>query len=437
MARQNILLILTDQQQAQALGCVNPSFSTPNLDRLAAEGVRFSNAIAASGQCTPSRASLMTGLYPHQVGVLRIGHQLDPALDSVGKVFRRNGYETAYFGKWHLYTPLEAHGYDITQWRNDGVDPGGPWHGAERSETAADAGPIAMTLNYLEDYDGDKPFFLITSWNTPHPPFEFVEPFTERFPRDEMPVPDSFYKDDLSTKPKWQQERASNGESLLTEDIVRRDGQAYRTMVAHLDWNVGRILDVLERKGLAERTSIMFTTDHGDMQGAHRLRLKGVIPYKELYNVPLIMRTPGRESMRKVIEDLVVNTAVPGTLMELAGINIPEQFEGGSLVPLLGRTERPEDEMVFFEHYQAYWGFYPFRGVQTREWKYVFYYEHGVEEMYDLVDDPDENINVADKPSAAAAKGRLRQAVDEWWNSTPSREPLLDPKETWGSGGPK
>ncbi|WP_317957541.1 sulfatase-like hydrolase/transferase, partial [Paenibacillus chitinolyticus] len=122
---------------------------------------------------------------------------------------------------------------------------------------------------------------------------------------------------------------------------------------------------------MLENTVILFTSDHGDMQGAHRLRLKGVIPYKELYNVPLILYLPGEKPKRKIIPDLISTSAVTGTLLDAAGIPVPKECEGGSLLPVLDRTEPPSDECVFFEHYKAYWGRHPMIGVQTPEWKYV------------------------------------------------------------------
>lgn len=170
------------------------------------------------------------------------------------------------------------------------------------------------------------------------------------------------------------------------------------------------------------------------MQGAHRLRLKGVIPYKELYNVPMILYIPGMEPARKVIPDLLSTAAVPGTLLEAAGLPVSDRFEGGSFLPLIQRKERPAEEKVFFEHYKAYWGFHPFRGVQTTKWKYVFYYQEALEEMYDLEADPDENRNVAGRPEFDETRRRLKDEVDRWWEATGAlnREPMIDESNPWG-----
>ncbi|MFC5451595.1 sulfatase family protein [Paenibacillus aestuarii] len=438
----NVIMIATDQQKVSAMGCVDASYRTPQLDRLAERSVRFTGVISTSAQCSPSRASWMTGKYPHQVGVNQIGHVLDPREWGIAKEFNHAGYETAYFGKWHLGLSASAHDFQITHYRTDELELGGA-NTDPRFLSNKDAVTTAMALNYLEDYQGDKPFFLKVCWHMPHPnapidqPFELIERYAEQFQLADMPIPDSFLRDNLAGKPVFQRERSETGESLLTEELVRRDAQRYRTMLSLMDWNLGRLIAKLEAKGLLVNTAILFTSDHGDMQGAHRLRLKGVLPYKELYNVPLILYVPGVSPSRKVIPDLVSSAAVPGTLLAAAGLEVPAEFEGGSLLPHLNLVAPPVQEHVFFEHYKAYWGYHPMRGVQTPDWKYVYYYEDDMEEMYDLRQDPDELVNVAGELEAETARLQLRQQVDDWWDATGglSRPAIEDLNSTWGKNG--
>lgn len=436
----NVIMISTDQQQATAMGCVDSSYYTPHLDRLVAGSVRFTGAISTSAQCSPSRASWMTGKYPHQVGVYQIGHILDPNEWGIAKEFNKAGYETVYFGKWHLGLSPAEHDFQVTDYRTEGLDLTGanPMPGYHSHK---DAVSTAKALNYLDDYDGSKPFFMKLCWYMPHPntpakqqPFELIERFADRFPLEDMPVPRSYYEDDLSGKPSFQRERSSSDESDLTEALVRSDARKYRTMLSQMDANLGRLLDKLEAKAMLQNTVILFTSDHGDMQGAHRLRLKGVLPYKELYNVPLILSIPGEIPKRSVIPDLVSTAAVTGTLLDAAGIPVPAACEGGSLLPVLERTEAPKDERVFFEHYKAYWGRHPLIGVQTKEWKYVYYLEEQMEEMYDLRSDPDEVVNVAGQVYAESARAGLREAVEAWWTATGgfTKQAIEDPTSTWG-----
>ncbi|TBL68481.1 sulfatase [Paenibacillus thalictri] len=436
----NVIMVSTDQQQLNAMGCADPSYYTPNLDRLAQRSVRFTGAISTSAQCSPSRASWMTGKFPHQVGVYQIGHVLDPQEWGIAKEFNKAGFETVYFGKWHLGLSPADHEFQVTDYRTDGLDlSGANAHPGYHSHK--DAVTTAKALNYLDDYDGSKHFFMKLCWYMPHPntpqkqqPFELIERFADKFPLEDMPVPSSYYEDDLSGKPPFQRERSSSDESDLTEDMVRNDARKYRTMLAQMDANLGRLLAKLEEKQMLEDTVILFTSDHGDMQGAHRLRLKGVLPYKELYNVPLILHIPGTELRRKLIPDLVSTAAVTGTLLDAAGVAVPEECEGGSLLPVLERAEAPQDERVFFEHYKAYWGRHPLIGVQTQEWKYVYYLEEDMEEMYDLKNDPQELVNAAGLAYAEEARRQLRLAVEEWWEATGgfARQAIEDPTSTWG-----
>lgn len=421
------------------MGCVDPSYHTPNLDRLAGRSVRFTGTISTSAQCSPSRATWMTGKFPHQVGVYQIGHVLDPQEWGIAKEFNRAGYETVYFGKWHLGLSPADHEFQVTDYRTDGLELAGA-NADPRFHSHNDAVTTAKALNYLDDCDGSKPFFMKLCWYMPHPnapvdyPFEWIERYADRFPLEEMPIPRSYYEDDLSGKPPFQRERASSGESELTEHLVRRDAQRYRSMLALMDQYLGRLLDKLEAKNMLDDTAILFTSDHGDMQGAHRLRLKGVLPYKELYNVPLILSMPGAAPKRKVVPDLVSTAAVTGTLLDAAGIAVPPECEGGSLLPLLDRSEPPAEEHVFFEHYKAYWGRHPMVGVQTPDWKYVYYLEDELEEMYDLRSDPDEIVNMAGRPEAEEMRRRLQRTAEAWWTSTGglARTPIEDPNSVWG-----
>ncbi|UOF88746.1 sulfatase-like hydrolase/transferase [Fodinisporobacter ferrooxydans] len=439
MEQKNVLWIMTDQQRVNAMGCADSSYITPNIDELANKGIRFTGTVTTSAQCTPARASWETGKYPHQVGVNQIGHAINPNYPLVAKEFKKSGYQTVHFGKWHLFTDRKQCGYEILDYRVDGVLHGPANMKNPDSWSAKDALSTAMAINYIQDSKKD-PFFMVLSWYCPHPGtsrFELIEEFAHLYPLNQIPIPSSFYDDDLTGKPKFQRLRADSEESMLTEEQIRIDGQKYRTMISYLDWNVGRIMKVLEDKGILENTIIIFTSDHGDMQGAHRLALKGVLPYRELFNVPLIIYEPGRQITRKIIDDLVSSAAVPGTILDLAGLPVPDSFEGGSLLEHLEFNKTPEEQYVFFEHYKAYWGFHPFYGIQTDKWKYVFYYQENMEEMYDLVNDPNEIRNIAEFKEVQSTKLSLKKIADSWWEKTGALniEPIIanNVKGVWNS----
>ena len=407
---------MCDQMQYQRQGTVDPVAYTPSLDRLAREGVFFSHFYASNGQCVPSRASIQTGLYPHEAEVMIIqgfhGHtaRLTGEDRTVGHVFRDAGYTTAYFGKGHFGTPQEELGYDHG---GVGERPGRPLSKGDRE--IADA-----ALRYLDAYDPERPLFLTVSFHMPHPPFEAVETFLPRYPLEDLSLPESFYRDDLSSKPRFLQEHIRDGQhGALDEEDLRDELKRYYTMISEVDRLFGSLRAALESRGMWDDSVVAFTADHGDMMGAHRMRKKGTIPYDEIFHVPMIFRFPGGDPVRRVVDDLAVNVSLPGTLIEAAGMKVPAEFRGGSLMPAIGRREHPDDEMVFYEHYGAYWGIHPFRVAQTRDWKYVKYYgPDDTEELYNLKADPIEVENLAGDPAVESTRASLEEAVDRWWRET-------------------
>ncbi len=424
MARPHVLLLICDQMQYQRQGTIDPVARTPHLDRLAGEGVFFTHHHCANAQCVPSRASLQTGLYPHEAGVMIIygfhGHtgRLTAEQRTIGHVLRDAGYTTAYFGKTHFGTPLVGLGY------NHGVE-----RGARPPLSVGDQAIVDEALAFLAAHDPARPLFLTVSLHQPHPPFELVEEFASQYPPERLAIPPSYRLDDLSGKPPFQREHASGAHCYPDEDALRRELRAYYTMISNVDHLFGLVRAAFEARGMWDDTVVAFTADHGDMMGAHRLRLKGTLPYDELFRAPLTLRVPGRPVSRRVVDDLTVNVSLPGTLIEAAGLPLPATFKGGSLLPTLGRAAPPDNEEIFFEHYGAYWGLHPFRAIRVRdaargEWKFVKYYgeDLGEMELYDLASDPHEVVNRADDPALAALRADLEARVDAWWERTGGRD---------------
>ncbi|TCC36257.1 sulfatase [Kribbella speibonae] len=417
MSPRHVVLLIADQFQYQRLGTVDPVSRTPHLDQLAAEGVNYTNMFCSNPQCTPSRVSMQTGLYPHEAGVLAIygfrGHtgHLSPDRLTVGKVFRDAGWTTAYFGKSHLGHHLDALGYDHSLER--GV--GSPLSSVDRAVTA-DA------VRFIGDHEAAQPLFLTVSWHEPHPAFEHVAPFDEYFPPDEMPIP-STYGDDLVGKPPYQAKRRAMPHGGVEVDRLQEELSCYYSMIGHVDSLVGQVRRALEERGMWDDAVVLFTSDHGDMMGAHGFRLKGVLPYDELYRIPFVLKVPGPPAERAVVDDLCVNVAQPGTLLASAGLPVPAEMTGGSVLDRASHVSPPEDECVFFEHYAAYWGLHPFRVARTRDWKYVRHFGDTLwEELYDLAADPGELHNVIDREDLAGTRRDLRLRVDEWWESTGGRD---------------
>jgi arylsulfatase A-like enzyme len=154
------------------------------------------------------------------------------------------------------------------------------------------------------------------------------------------------------------------------------------------------------------------------MQGAHRLNKKGVVAYDEILRVPLIVRVPGRDSTRDRIPDLISNRAIPSTLFDAAGIDAPAEFDAESALDAFKREQPADDDRVFFEHRYAYWGDHPYRGVRTSRWKYVEYFGDETSELYDMISDPHELINLASEPDHAETVDLLRDSLHEWWTES-------------------
>ncbi len=430
----HVLVLLCDQMQADRMGFVDGLTHTPTLDRLAREGVHFTNAYTTQGQCVPSRAVLQTGLYAHECGVMVnygfYNHQnrLGPQHTTVGHVFRDAGYRTVYFGKSHLGLPLERLGYD-TAWTSDTLK--------TDAETTAALGiehvPGPMRRDYLaaekavawlQDYEPDgQPLFFTFSTNLPHPPF-FLEPkYADRYDEDALPVPASFHAEAFADKPAYQQEhREDRQHGVESETGLRTMLRQYLTMISVMDEHLGRVIAEFERLGLWEDTIVLFTADHGDMMGAHGFNRKGTLPYEELYRIPLLVRDPARPELRgRTVDAIASNERFAATLIRLAGLEAPESFRHGDLWPELFGRVPPEEQRAFIEHYAAYWGIHPFRGIVTPTHKYVRYYgagEDGVEELYDLAEDPHELVNRAGDPALRKVREALAARTEAWWSDT-------------------
>lgn len=324
--RPNVILILSDQMQYRRQGRLDPESSTPHLDGLAEAGVDFSHCFVSNPQCTPSRTSLLTGLHPHEAGVMtnygffdHAGH-VDDTHDTVGQAFARAGYRTAYFGKSHLGFPLQRLGYDVVEDHGEVV---GGLAEVDRS-IAADA------CDFIRSAPPDRPFFLTVSFHEPHPPFELVpgfEPAQESFAR-----PASM-RDLLDGRPEFQLRRQRSDEGAMTEGRYDDEVRRYLSMIAHLDSLVGDIVAGLREAGAWDDTVVAFTSDHGDLMGAHGMRLKGTLPYDELFRVPLIVKGVDSPDLG-VVDDLVSNVAIPATLLDLAGVARTGAWHARSRLPM-------------------------------------------------------------------------------------------------------
>lgn len=452
--RPNIVLITTDQQRWDTLGCAgNAVVRTPHIDRLAAEGVCFARAYAQSPLCMPSRASLITGRYPRAHGVMTNWVSLPAGEASMQDCLRGAGYTTAAVGKMHyrllLNTGTEAdalqsppYGYDhlvLADGKYGVLSPAEDdyrtllrqqgWFDASRDywkdpavygAFEAVASPLPPEL-YIDQFIGDaavgflrrgtrEPFFLWVSFCSPHHPFDPPRPYDTLYDPADMPSPHR-REDELERKPP---EYGAHLEQILgirtgrprrlTEEVVRRVIAYYYGMITLLDAQVARVLQVLREAALLERTAIVFASDHGEFLGDHGLLLKAEMLCDALVRVPLVVRYPARFAGGAPREEFVELVDLLPTMLDLAGVNVPARVQGRSLVPLCEGQGAGWRDSAFAEYEHR-------KMLRTDDWKLVWHSGKPWGELYDLRNDPHELLNLYDDPGYAARREALRGAL--------------------------
>ncbi|MFC6723394.1 sulfatase [Halobium palmae] len=457
-SRGNVLFVLCDQMRRQAMSCAgDPNVSTPNLDALADDGVRFTNASSTAPICVPARFSLLTGQHAHT----RNAHhhwRMSPAERTFGHAFADNGYRTGYIGKWHLSDvgrsrpvperyrggfdhwrgfELKNDPFDTAYYTDDDPDP----HPIDGYQTD---GLFDLGVEFLDEYDDDDPFCLTISVEPPHPPFvapdQYLEPWEDRTLelRPNVPYPASTPPLNIVGEPyaQWgNRERATaelyerydyHGETFFEE--MRK----YYAMIENLDENVGRLIEELERRGIRDETAIVFTSDHGELLGSHGYMAKQH-PYEESVGVPLVVSYPdGGVDGGDAISVPTCTEDIFPTLLGLANIEADHDLPGSDLTPLMrgdrSSLERPGVLLEFVREIRPHFPYHEetWRGFRTERYKYTVkgydnmsvgaFTEWGNPwQLYDLETDPYERNNLVDDPDyedvAREMHGQLREAL--------------------------
>ncbi len=461
--RPNVLLVVSDQLHHRALGCAgNEIIQTPNIDRLAREGVRFENALCPTPFCSPTRASLMTGMFPHHHGIIRnlriTNPGLDPELPTTEQSLMDTGFISRQFGKWHLGVKTNVAAYAEDPERNyrehfrsiaQGMPPpvDGPRNRVGRPVFSIDAvkeanarygdrepanswiGRTDVPVEHTEEaWIADRaiqalaelagtPFFMTVSFPAPHGPWVINEPYYSLYERQRIPLPANRH----SVLDVEHRTAAWRFGQLLGEEGMREYLGVYYGMVSMMDDNLGRILDELERLGEAKNTLVVFTSDHGDMQGGHGMYGKtSYSMYEETTRVPLLLRYPGRIPAGKTIETHAGTCDISPTILDYLGLSVPDRLEGRSLRNFIDGKEdlgRP----MFAERDRSHWNSagpanYQ-RLIRTHEWKYS-YHSRGDSQLYDLANDPGETRNLIDERSARSARRLMHANLVRWMKET-------------------
>ncbi|VGO16530.1 Arylsulfatase [Pontiella desulfatans] len=398
--RPNLVFVFADQMRASALGCMgNPQVITPNLDRLAGEGLLVTNAVSAQPVCTPYRAHLMTGRYGHTTGVIHNDIRLPDDETVIAERMRQGGYATGYIGKWHLAgnrnNPVDAtnrRGWDFWAVRNCSHQHSAPQYWLnDATEPVVVPGwePEVQTDLALEFIQRKKrePFCLFVSFGPPHNPYKAPEKHTAMY-----------QGKTLTARPNVPSGKTTN---LLP----------YYAMVTSLDECVGRIRDALDEAGIAEDTILVFTSDHGDMLGSQGHRLKQR-PWEESIHIPFILRYPRKVRAGQRRDWIVSSVDVMPTLLGLCGLPVPPQVQGLDYsATFTGESDVEREAAFLFNVHQGGGPGTDWRGIRTKQWSYAYHFA-GDWVLYDLKQDPHQLNNLIDDPKHAARKKELHQQLE-------------------------
>lgn len=474
--RPNVLIIMTDQHRRDYMGGTGHSpVPTPNIDKIASHGVRFTNAVCPYPVCAASRMSLMTALYPHSTGVIDNRDRLAWNAQTIASHFSGLGYHTGLIGKAH-FNDGHHHGFDYFLGFNDwlmyvgpqvgryadaiatnpfnsrafaSVDNNGagfpelpgvwgnerPWDGHVRriglasefdnTEDEFEAFVSRESSRFLERYGNDHaPFLLVASFLRPHPPTHPPREWADRYPTDRVDLPSV---GDVTRYPGWIQKRVSMYQGFGS-DRMRTYRAAYRGNLSYVDTCVGELYSTLDRLGLTKDTIVIYTADHGEMDGAHGLYEKFCF-FDPSIGVPLIVSKPGEYPEGKICNALVEYCGIFPTIADLVGTAVPAGIEARSFAAQVRDPSISGAEAQFAE--------YNLRSIHdcymVRTQRYKYNYNHNdIPELYDLEADPGELVNQAGNPSFMRIQRELHDRLMAWYDpmSNPYRKGLVKRSRT-------
>jgi arylsulfatase A-like enzyme len=475
--RPNILFIYSDDHAAPAISAYKSFLSgvvrTPNLDRLAKEGMRFDNAFCTNSICTPARANVLTGKYSHKNGALTLDVSFDGSQQTFPKLLQKAGYYTAMIGKWHLGTkPTGFDYYNILPGQGEYFNPSmkEKGQGAKRHQGYVTDIITDIALDTLKNRPKDKPFCMMYQHKAPHDMWQYDEKHAHLYKDFDIPEPDNLHDDykNRGEAIKRSTQKIGMGEGLyvflresqqdqfsslaerlrgksenevmkyieeMLEDLSPEERtklgyqayiKSYLRCVASIDDNVGRVLDYLDAEGLAENTIVIYTSDQGFFLGEHGLFDKRFM-YEESLRIPLLIRYPRQIKAGSVNKDIIKNCDFAETFIDYAGAPIPDDMQGRSLRPLLeGKTPGDWPQSMYYRYWmhRPHYNVSAHYGVRTHRYKLIFYYGLGLGapgaldgplppewELFDLAKDPHEMNNVYDDPAYADVVKDLKREL--------------------------
>ncbi|MBM4035909.1 MAG: sulfatase [Planctomycetes bacterium] len=459
--RPNVVFILTDDQRWDAMGCAgHPFLKTPHLDRLAAEGARFANAFCTTSLCSPSRASMLSGLYAHAHGVTNNFTDYPNALPSFPRQLQAAGYATAYVGKWHMNEESDERRPGFDFWASHKGQ--AKYYDTEFNVNGARSvlkgyyttRVTDLAIEWLGQQRPDRPFLLMLGHKAPHSPNTPEPQYEHLFDSMKIDYPPTAFA--LEGKPDWIRQRLDTWHGIYgplwgfrKEFPDRRpEGaaafaafcRAYYATIKSVDDSVGRLYAALAQAGQLDDTLIIFVGDNGFFLGEHGMMDKRAM-HEASIRIPLLARYPAIITRRAVVPEMVLNVDLAPTILDICGAKALPRVHGKSWKPLMSIPEGASDYLDVWRRswfyaydYEKQFPYTPnVRGVRTDDWKYI-HYPHGdggpdrhKAELYHVKSDPLETRNLIDDPAFARTLSALRRELERLMKSAgalPDRVPL-------------
>lgn len=466
--RPNIIYIMADDLTTQAITAYDDRFKgiadTPNMDRLAEEGMLFRDVLVTNAICGPSRAAILTGDYSHVNGYYKneSGGKFDASQWTFPQQFQKSGYKTSLFGKWHLGS--EPKGFDEFKYHAAAGQQGQYWdptYNENGKEVKEKGYATNLTTNFALDWlrknsQEEKPFLMLLQYKAPHRPWEPDKKYEELWEDEELPYPstfnddyagrektagdtdmtmDFFHRRDMkletpdslegSAKRRWELYGARRGEVVIPEGMSEEEARKWRyqtyikdylATIKSVDDNIGRVLDYLDENGLAENTMIVLTSDQGFYLGDHGFFDKRFI-YEESLRMPFIIRYPKKVESGSENTDLIANIDFAPTLLDVAGIETDKEMQGESFAKALeGKELGNWRDGVYYHYYEfPYWHHVqPHYGIRTDRYTLAhFYYNIDDWELYDNKKDPEQLHNIIDDPEYSNIVKELKERLKD------------------------
>lgn len=484
LERPNVIYIMADDLTTQAISAYGGIYKdiapTPNIDRIAQEGMLFQDVLCTNAICGPSRAAILTGNYSSENGYYKneSGGKFDASQWTFPQEFQKNGYQTSLFGKWHLGTAPK--GFDVFKYHNSAGQQGHYWDPVynENGKDVKEKGyatniSTKFALNWLaNERQQENPFLMVLQYKAPHRPWEPDHKYEDLWEDETMPYPETFNDDykgreltagdtemtmdyfsrrdmklktpeGLARKEKlaWDFYGANKGEIVQPEGMSAEEGKKWRyqtfikdylACVKSVDDNIGKVLDYLDENNLAENTIIVLTSDQGFYLGDHGFFDKRFI-YEESLRMPFMVKYPKKVKAGTVNEDVITNIDFAPTLLDLANISTTKEMQGRSFKSILeGSTPQDWRQSMYYHYYEfPYWHHVqPHYGVRTQRYTLAhFYYNIDKWELYDLDKDPNQLTNLIDDPEYADVQKELKVELKKLMNKYETTTSLKDFRE--------